>query len=317
MKLSLNSIDKKFGNYSAVKGVSFDLEEGEIFTILGESGSGKTTILRMVVGFETPTSGTIKFADRVISSANKFISPEDRSVGLVFQDLALFPHMSVEKNILFGMRDSGDKKQLDELISLCKLDGLNDRYPHEISGGEMQRVALARAIASNPDILLLDEPFNNLDIILKESLLKDVKRIIKSRGITALFVTHHKDEAYYLSDRIAIMKKGEFQQVGSPSDLYYKPNSIYTASFLGKTNILTRGGIPGFARPEDIKVSKDSNYSNGEVIDICFQGHHIDLTIKLNDFEYSEERVMAFSRDPDINIGDKVMVDINWKAFIN
>lgn len=314
MKLSLSKLNKEFGNHTAVKSVDLEVEKGEIFTILGESGSGKTTVLRMIVGFETPTNGVIKFGERVISSRDKFVPPEERSVGLVFQDLALFPHMTVEKNIIYGMKGKVNRSELDELINLCKLSGLNNRYPHQISGGEMQRVALARAIASKPDILLLDEPFNNLDVLLKESILRDVKKIIKTRGITALFVTHHKDEAYYLSDRIAVMKRGEFKQVGTPLELYYKPNSLYTASFLGKTNILTKKDIVGWVRPEDIDIKKDIE-GNGIIKDICFQGHHIDMEVELTDDAYSEKLITVHSSDLDLAVGDIVSVSLNWQPF--
>lgn len=317
MELNLNNIDKKFGSYHAVKGVDISIQKGEIFTILGESGSGKTTVLRMIAGFEVPTKGSIELGDNVLFNKNLFIPPEKRSVGLVFQDLALFPHMTVEENIIFGMKSLGKKErleQLSELISLCKLNNLNKRYPHEISGGEMQRVALARAIAGNPDILLLDEPFNNLDILLKESLLKDVKRIIKKRGITGIFVTHHKDEAYYLSDRIAIMKKGEIKQIGSPMDLYHNPNSRYTASFLGKVNILTKDSASGWVRPERIRVDKIKE-PNGEIIDICFQGHHIDITVKLLDNRYKEDKIIVHSTDPSLVVGEEVYLDFIWREF--
>lgn len=314
MKLSLNKLNKKFGDHTAVKSVDLEVEKGEIFTILGESGSGKTTVLRMIVGFETPTNGEIKFGEKVISNRDRFVPPEERSVGLVFQDLALFPHMTVEKNIVYGMKGKVNRDQLDELINLCKLNGLNNRYPHQISGGEMQRVALARAIASNPDILLLDEPFNNLDVLLKESILRDVKKIIKKRGITALFVTHHKDEAYYLSDRIAVMKSGEFKQVGTPSELYYKPNSLYTASFLGKTNILTKEDSVGWVRPEDIEIERDKS-GNGVIKDICFQGHHIDMVVELTDKIYKEKHITVHSRDLDLAVGDVVSVNLNWQPF--
>ncbi|MGL1891597.1 MAG: ABC transporter ATP-binding protein [Spirochaetaceae bacterium] len=314
MKLSLNNINKFFGNNRAVDNISLDIEKGEIFTILGSSGSGKTTVLRMIAGFETPTDGKIIFGDKTISDQKTFIQPEERSVGLVFQDLALFPHMNVEKNILFGMDKKNDKKELEELLNLCKLEGLEKRFPHQISGGEMQRVALARAIAGNPDILLLDEPFNNLDVLLKESLLKDVKRIIKTKNITALFVTHHKDEAYYLSDRLAIMNKGAIQQIGTPIDVYSKPKSEYTASFLGKVNILTKDSIEGFVRPEDVDINVDGEL-NGEVIETCFQGHHIEIKVKLINSDYDQCEVIAHSTNLALSEADKVNVEFSWKAF--
>lgn len=314
MNLQLNNINKLFGHTRAAHNVTLNIQKGEIFTILGSSGSGKTTVLRMIAGFETPNNGVIKFGDRIISDNKTFIQPEERSVGLVFQDLALFPHMSVEKNILFGMDRKSKKSELKELLSLCKLEGLEKRFPHQISGGEMQRVALARAIAGNPDILLLDEPFNNLDVLLKESLLKDVKRIIKTKNITALFVTHHKDEAYYLSDRLAIMKKGAIQQVGTPIEVYSKPTSIYTASFLGKVNILTKNGIEGFVRPEDVVINKCIK-SNARIIDTCFQGHHIEVKVKLKNFEFEQNEVIAHSTELSLTEGDQINVEFKWRAF--
>lgn len=314
MELKLKKLNKFFGDKKAVSEVDLNIKQGEIFTILGASGSGKTTVLRTIAGFETPTSGTIQFGNKIMSDNKTFITPEKRSVGLVFQDLALFPHMSVEKNILFAMGDRSGKKELNELLDLCKLNGLNKRYPHEISGGEMQRVALARAIAGSPDILLLDEPFNNLDVLLKESLLRDVKRIIKARGITAMFVTHHKDEAYYLSDRIAIMKNGEIQQVGTPISLYKNPVSKYTASFLGKTNLLTKNGKEGWIRPEDITISTDG-ITNGFIVDTCFQGHHIEITIRMENNSYEQDYITAHSTDLSLKIGDQIKYSFNWRPF--
>lgn len=312
MKLSINNLYKSFGDKKAVNDVNFTIKKGEIFTLLGASGSGKTTILRTITGFEVPTSGIIKFDDKVISDKQTFITPEKRSVGLVFQDLALFPHMTVEKNILFAMNKDDD---LDEIIDLCKLTGLKNRYPHEISGGEMQRVALARAIASNPEILLLDEPFNNLDIILKESILKDIKRIIKKRGITALFVTHHKDEAYYLSDRIAIMKKGHIEQIGTPMELYKFPVSEYTASFLGKVNLLTKNEIKGLVRPENIEITKNGSH-NGIIRDICFHGQFTELKVQQIESIFKENYIYIHTKQFGFNVGESINYSMDWRSFL-
>lgn len=311
MKLQIKNLNKTFGKNHAVNDINLSIKEGEIFTLLGSSGSGKTTVLRSIAGFEIPTSGTIKFSNQVVSDSQNFTPPEKRSVGLVFQDLALFPHMTVEKNISFAM-DKGDN--LEELIDLCKLNGLEKRYPHEISGGEMQRVALARAIASKPDILLLDEPFNNLDIILKESILKDVKKIIKSRGITALFVTHHKDEAYYLSDRIAIMRKGHIEQVGTPMELYHTPNSEYTASFLGKVNLLTKDNQKGWVRPQDIIISHNGGYT-GEVQDICFHGEFTEIKVKQSSTAFKENTIFIHTGNINISPGDFINFNMDWRSF--
>lgn len=313
MELKLTNVSKQFGNYRAVAGVDLTLKKGEIFTILGASGSGKTTVLRMIAGFETPSGGEITLGGRVVSDTSVFIPPEERSAGLVFQDLALFPHMTVEKNILYAMKEK-DYEELDTLLSLCKLTSLRKRYPHEISGGEMQRVALARALAGRPDILLLDEPFNNLDILLKESLLRDIKRIIKSRGVTALFVTHHKDEAYFLSDRIAIMKKGEIQQKGTPLEVYHNPETPYTASFLGKVNLLTAEENMGFVRPEEISLTP-SGENKGIITDVVFQGHYTELTIELENSPYRENSLTVHAGNAPYKQGDRVGVCFSRKLF--
>lgn len=291
MNLKISNIYKNFGDLTAVNNASLTIEKGEIFTILGGSGSGKSTLLRMIAGFEIPTSGSIQIGDRVVTGENSFIPPEKRNVGLVFQDLALFPHMKVSKNIEYALPKGSDSSQVDELLELCNLTKLAKRYPGEISGGEMQRVALARAIASNPDILLLDEPFNNLDVLLKESLLKDIKRIIKSRGITAVFVTHHKDEAYYLSDRLAIMREGKIMQWGTPDEVYSNPNSPYTASFLGKVNSL--GDDKFWVRPEDVKLVECG--TEVKVSDYTFQGHYYILTGTIETGSFQGDSLTLFS----------------------
>lgn len=310
MNLEINNIYKEFGKLLAVNNVSLTIDKGDIFTFLGGSGSGKSTLLRMIAGFEIPTSGSIAIGDREVTGSNSFIPPENRNVGLVFQDLALFPHMKVRENIEYGLPKGSKKSELQELLELCNLKKLANRYPSEISGGEMQRVALARAIAANPDILLLDEPFNNLDILLKESLLKDIKKIIKSRGITAVFVTHHKDEAYYLSDKLAIMREGEIMQWGTPDDVYSKPNSPYTASFLGKVNSLSNDMF--WIRPEDIKIAE----SGTELIvnDITFQGHSYVVTGTIVSGSFDGEELTLYSRDKHTP-GSRIFIEFSPKSY--
>lgn len=311
MEIIIDNITKDFVDVRAVNSFSLKVGKGEIFTILGGSGSGKTTMLRMISGFEEPTSGKISFGNKVITDNKTFTPPEKRNVGFVFQDLALFPHMSVKKNILYGMKKG--ENTLDYLLKLCNLEKLKDRFPHEISGGEMQRVALARALASDPDVLLLDEPFNNLDIILKQSLLKDIKDIIKAHGITAVFVTHHKDEAYYLSDRIGIMKEGCLIQVGTPAELYNNPKSEYAASFLGKVNCLSFGNGKFWVRPENIKISSTGN--EAKVISSSFQGHYYEIVAELIKGEFKSFRVILYCQESEYKINDIIKLNFEVNEF--
>ncbi|QZY54518.1 ABC transporter ATP-binding protein [Crassaminicella profunda] len=206
----------------AVKDFSMNIEKGEIIGILGESGSGKSTVLRLISGLEVPKDGFIQINQRTMVDQHTFILPENRGIGMVFQDYALFPHMTVAQNIEFGLKGIGRKgkgQRVKEVLTLVNMEKFHKRYPYELSGGQQQRIALARSLAPNPSLLLLDEPFSNLDKDLQIKIREELKKIIKSTQITSIFVTHDKDDAKAIADRVVILKEGKIIQVGNPKEL--------------------------------------------------------------------------------------------------
>lgn len=231
---------KSFGNVRAVQAVTLTLARGECLALLGPSGCGKTTVLRLIAGLERPDGGSIAIYGRVVSDETTFVPPHRRRVGLVFQDYALFPHMTVEQNIAYGLGRGVDRRRrVIDMLALVGLDGLGGRYPHELSGGQQQRVALARALAPQPDILLLDEPFSNLDVALRRQVREEVQRILRQAGVSAILVTHDQEEAMSLGDRIALMFDGVLHQIGTPRDLYEQPASRRAAQFMGDANFVS------------------------------------------------------------------------------
>ncbi|MUV90450.1 ATP-binding cassette domain-containing protein [Halapricum sp. CBA1109] len=246
--LELADVGKEFGDERAVDGISVDVREGELLTLLGPSGCGKTTTLRMVAGLETPTEGTITIDGERVAGAGTATAPENRDVGLVFQEYALFPHLSVAENIAFGLEGHSSAEEdarVEELLELVDLAGYGDRKPESLSGGERQRVALARSLAPEPDVLLLDEPFSNLDVRLRVEMREEVRRILKEAGVTAVSVTHDQEEALSISDRVAIMNDGRIEQVGSPEEVFGHPESRFVASFLGQASFLSGTVVDG------------------------------------------------------------------------
>ena len=240
-QLSLNRVSIKYPNTAAVTNVSFALPKGEIGCLLGPSGCGKTSLLRAIAGFEPILDGEIKLKGNIISSPSFRQPPEQRSVGMVFQDFALFPHLTVQQNIGFGLTQATKEQtafRIKEMLDLISLQSLAQRYPHELSGGQQQRVALARALAPDPEILLLDEPFSNLDSVRRSQLAAEVRSLLKRRRITALMVTHDQDEAFAMSDQIVLLDQGSVAQIGSPKDLYHYPVSIFAADFIGAGKLI-------------------------------------------------------------------------------
>ena len=234
----LDSISKSFGSNAVVKNISLEIKAGERFILLGRSGCGKTTLLRMIAGFETPDTGTIAIEGQDVGS----LPIEKRPVGLIFQNYALFPHMSVYDNIAVGPRirkhsESDISKRIDELLEITHLKALRDVYPGQISGGEAQRVALARAVINRPKILLLDEPLSALDLSLRQHLREELVEMQKALGITFLFVTHDQEEAMTMADSVAVMNNGIIEQLGPPTELYESPQTAFVANFLGQSNL--------------------------------------------------------------------------------
>jgi iron(III) transport system ATP-binding protein len=237
-------ISKAFGRTTAVAGASLTVEQGELVALLGPSGSGKTTLLRIVAGFESPDAGTVSIGGRVVAGPGVWEEPDRRRVGMVFQDGALFPHLTVGRNVAFGEPAPG---RVDECLALVGLADRAGSYPHELSGGERQRVALARALATDPEVVLLDEPFAALDAGLRESLREEVVAILRAAGASALLVTHDQQEALSLADQVVVMRDGGVEQAGTPEDVYDHPTTRWAAEFLGAADVL-----PGTADGEVI-----------------------------------------------------------------
>lgn len=241
--LKLQNLSKSFDGQEVLSGISLDIRKNELLAILGSSGAGKSTLLRLIAGFEKPTSGSIQLENQEISSAQRLTVPEKRQIGIVPQDGALFPHLSVFENIAFGIQKQKDKAgRVAQLLKLIELEDYAKRMPQELSGGQAQRVALARALAPKPKLVLLDEPFSALDAELRERLRLDVRRIIRAEGVSAILVTHDQEEALSLADRVAVLRDGAIVQTGTPTEIYNSPVDIGIATFLGDS-ILVDGSI--------------------------------------------------------------------------
>ena len=233
--LNLRNLACGYGDQRIVQNLNLHLNAGDIGCLLGSSGCGKTTTLRAIAGFEPIHDGEIQLAGEVISRPGFTLAPEKRRIGMVFQDYALFPHLTVAQNIAFGIAKHPRQAQVvEEMLELVKLGGLGGRYPHELSGGQQQRVALARALAPEPQLLLLDEPFSNLDVELRRRLSHEVRDILKSRGTSAILVTHDQEEAFAVSDQVGVFKEGRLEQWDTPYNLYHEPQTPFVASFIGQ-----------------------------------------------------------------------------------
>jgi len=285
----LTGLSKRYGEVVAVAGIDLEVEPGEFFTLLGPSGSGKTTTLRMIAGFEDPSSGTIELAGQDVSG----IPPYDRAVNTVFQDYALFPHMTVGENVAYGMRISGvpraeRARRRDEALEMVRLPGYGGRKPGELSGGQRQRVALARAIVNRPKVLLLDEPLGALDLKLREQMQVELKTIQGEVGITFVYVTHDQDEALTMSDRIAVFSEGRIEQVSPPIELYEQPQTEFVAGFVGVSNLLERGGSRFTIRPEKIQLIDPATSPNGlrtergRIAEVAYAGMVTRYTVALD-----------------------------------
>ncbi|ARU87562.1 ABC transporter ATP-binding protein [Pseudomonas sp. M30-35] len=284
MLLNLHDLSCGYHEHKVVQDLNLHLNAGDIGCLLGPSGCGKTTTLRAIAGFEPVHSGEISLAGEVISSAGFTLSPEKRRIGMVFQDYALFPHLSVAQNVAFGIRKQPDCERITaELLTLVKLDHLGKRYPHELSGGQQQRVALARALAPEPQLLLLDEPFSNLDGELRRRLSHEVRDILKSRGTSAILVTHDQEEAFAVSDQVGVFKEGKLEQWDTPFNLYHEPKTPFVASFIGQGYFI-RGQL---LTPETVQT--ELGVICGDRAYIWPVGSAVDVLLRPDDIVYAPE----------------------------
>lgn len=286
--LEIKGVTKKFGDFTAVNNVSLEIYRGELFCLLGGSGCGKTTLLRVLAGFETPTEGKILIDDVDVTE----LPPYERPVNMMFQSYAIFPHMSVEKNIAYGLKREGlpkaeIKTRVEDVLELVQMSPFAKRKPHQLSGGQQQRVALARALVKRPKILLLDEPLAALDRNLREKTQFELINIQDKLGITFIVVTHDQKEAMTLSTRIAVMNKGQFVEIGTPTDIYEYPQSRFTANFIGSINIFE--GVVEKDRPDshvvrcedagcDLLIDRDSSIHAGESVGVAIRPEKIEVS---------------------------------------
>jgi putative spermidine/putrescine transport system ATP-binding protein len=258
--ISVRGLTKRYGDVVAVDGIDLDIQPGEFFTMLGPSGSGKTTTLRMIAGFEIPDDGVIELAGEDVSR----LPPYDRPVNTVFQDYALFPHMTVQANVEYGLMvkkvKKGERRQrAAKALEMVRLAGYGDRKPSQLSGGQRQRVALARAIVNRPKVLLLDEPLGALDLKLRQEMQIELKSIQREVGITFVYVTHDQEEALTMSDRLAVFNQGKIEQIGPPAEVYEHPQSEFIAGFVGVSNVIERDGRRYTVRPEKLNLLEDGD----------------------------------------------------------
>jgi sulfate transport system ATP-binding protein len=286
LSIELHNVSKQFGGVSAVRNVSFSVREGELLALLGPSGGGKTTVLRMIAGLEMPTSGDLFIRGQRVND----LSVQERNIGFVFQNYALFKSMNVQKNIAFGLKVKKWKRgavrsRVAELLNLFGLEGLERRYPHQLSGGQRQRVAIARALAPKPSVLLLDEPFGAVDAKIRQELREWLVRLHQELNVTTIFVTHDQEEALELADRIVIFSRGMLEQVGTPRQVYEEPANEFVARFIGVMNVLELEVRNGFARLGELEFPADGE-PEGQKIRIGFRPYAVQLSSDLTQYRY-------------------------------
>jgi iron(III) transport system ATP-binding protein len=322
--LEATEVTKSFGGEPVLRRASLRVEHGQMLALLGPSGCGKTTLLRIVAGLEHPDEGEVRLGGEVLTGPDRFVPPERRRVGMVFQDWALFPHLSVARNVGYGLPREADRPdRIAEALSMVGLSGLGDRVPTTLSGGQQQRVALARALAPRPAALLLDEPFSNLDTALRVQVRTEVHRLLAEVGVTTVFVTHDQEEAFVLGDEVAVMHDGEIVQQAPPAELYAHPATPWVAEFVGDANLLlgqaggatadtavgtvglrdtAEGPVRVLLRPEDLRVTEGES---GIVELIEFYGHDTVYVLRLDS---GDSLMVRAAQAPAHQRGDRVTV---------
>jgi iron(III) transport system ATP-binding protein len=329
----VSGVTKSFGPRVALAGVDLKVPAGSIVSLLGPSGCGKTTLLRTIAGLENPEAGLVRVGERLVFCPQAPIAPERRHIGMVFQDWALFPHLSVAGNVAFGLpRSERRSPRVDDALDMVDLAGLGDRSPATLSGGQQQRVALARALANRPSVILLDEPFSNLDATLRVQIRNEVQRLLRDLGVTTLFVTHDQEEAFAVGDSVAVMFEGRVVQQAPPAELYESPRSRAVADFVGDPNFIAahanddsaesflgsiplqspaRGDVEVMVRPEELLV-----HAGGEdavIEDIEFYGHDAVYELRTNDGRRLRSRILAA---PDLGPGQRVGLKYSGKPTV-
>ena len=280
-KLVISGLTKKFSKNEGVENINISVKERELLTLLGPSGCGKTTILRAIGGFNKIDSGKIILDGNEIQD----MPPEERPTGMVFQSYNLWPHMTVYENMAFGLQirkhsKSQMKEEINEMLRLVRMEGMEKKYPGQLSGGQQQRIAIARALVLKPSLLLLDEPFSALDAKIRGQMREELKRIQREAGLTVIFVTHDQEEAMAISDRIAVMRRGFMDQVGSPEDIYDNPRTRFVAEFIGEMNFLSEGGKEYAVRPEDITMEKSAD-GDCTILELMSLGHYTQAIVEM------------------------------------
>lgn len=311
VNIKIKNAQKRYGNKIIIEDLSVDIKQGEFFTLLGPSGCGKTTLLRMIAGFNSIEGGDFFFNEKRIND----LDPAKRNIGMVFQNYAIFPHLSVEDNVKFGLKNRNTPRDIMEtetnkFLKLMQIDEYKDRMPDRLSGGQQQRVALARALVIKPDVLLMDEPLSNLDAKLRIEMRTAIKEIQNSIGITTVYVTHDQEEAMAVSDRIAVMKDGKIQHLGTPKDIYQRPANLFVSTFIGRTNII-KGNLRKEADNFILKIADDYEILMNNIVDKSVQGEVL-LSIRPEEFVISEDKtgIEAF-------IDDSIFLGLNTHYHVH
>ncbi|MFV0449319.1 MAG: ABC transporter ATP-binding protein [Vibrio sp.] len=336
--LSIQDLTCQYDTQTVLQSLSLEVAQGEIVCLLGASGCGKTTLLKAIAGLLPLTSGHMSLNGVTIDDGANWLAPEKRNIGMIFQDYALFPHLTVEENVGFGLRDLpfGERQiKVQAMLDLVHLSELGDRYPHQLSGGQQQRVAIARSLAYKPDLLLLDEPFSNIDTQVRHDLIAEIRKIFKKQGVTAIFVTHSREEAFAFADKMAVMNHGVIEQFGTASELYYQPSSKFVADFLGggsylpatrnteglfvtslgtleaqiQANISCGQRCDLLLRPQQVLI-QTSDEGEVTVLEQQFMGDHCRYVIDVHG-----TKLLATSSQP-ISVGQKVVVEIDEQGIL-